>query len=60
MTDTPKPRFVARAEGGGWRIWDHQTKRWVGEPYAYRPEDVVAKLNGLKRPDRSPKLRKLP
>ena len=56
---TGKPRFVARAvEGGGWRIWDHQTKRWVGEPYATRPEEVVAKLNGLQH--RSPKLRKLP
>ncbi|HEX7900056.1 MAG TPA: hypothetical protein VF950_19975 [Planctomycetota bacterium] len=58
MKPAPNPRFVARAEGGGWRIWDHKTKRWVGEPYAYRPEEVIAKLNGA--PGRTSKLRKLP
>jgi hypothetical protein len=56
----PKPRYVARAEAGGWRIWDHKAKRWVGDPYSYRPEEILAQLNGLPRPSRDIKLKKLP
>jgi hypothetical protein len=49
----PKNRFVAKAEAGkGWRIWDNQQKKWWGERYQIFPEQLLAELNGGKRPDR--------
>jgi hypothetical protein len=47
-----KRRFVAKAEAGsGWRIWDNKQKKWWGECYLQHPENLLAELNGDKRPD---------
>lgn len=47
-----KKRFVAKAEAGrGWRIWDNQQKKWWGEHYLGFPEQLLAELNGDKRPE---------
>ena len=44
-------RFIAKAEAGkGWRIWDKKTKRWWGERYKSRPDEIIDELNGAKRP----------
>lgn len=49
----PKNRFVAKAEAGkGWRIWDNKQKKWWGEHCLNFPEELLAELNGDKRPDR--------
>ena len=48
----PKRRFVAKAEKEkGWRIWDNLEKKWWGERYVNFPEQLLAELNGHKRPD---------
>jgi len=48
----PTRRFVAKAEAGkGWRIWNNKLKRWWGEHYQEFPEQLLAELNGSKRPD---------
>lgn len=48
-----KNRFVAKAEAGkGWRIRDNQQKKWWGEHYRSFPEQLLAELNGDKRPER--------
>jgi hypothetical protein len=45
-------RFVAKAEAGrGWRIWDKPQKLCWGPVFATMPEDVLAELNGAKRPE---------
>ena len=45
-------RFVAKAEAGnGWRIWDRKMKKWWGQRYKHRPDQIVDELNGQKRPD---------
>jgi hypothetical protein len=47
-----KNRFIAKAEAGqGWRIWDNQQKKWWGERYLSFPEQLLAELNGDKRPE---------
>jgi hypothetical protein len=44
-------RYVARAEEGqGWRIRDRKARRWWGEPFVQYPEQLLAELNGEKRP----------
>ena len=48
-----KRRFVGRATAGvGWRIWDHKANRWWGNPFPRYPEELLAELNGSKRPER--------
>ena len=44
-------RYVARAVPGGWRIFNRRTKRWWGNYFREYPEDVLAELNGQRRPD---------
>jgi len=47
-----KRRFVAKAESEqGWRIWDNKIRRWWGEHYSQYPEQLLAELNGEKRPE---------
>ena len=49
----PHHRFAAKAEAGkGWRIWDSRMRKWWGEHYQQHPEQLLAELNGDKRPDR--------
>jgi hypothetical protein len=46
-------RYVAKAvPGAGWRIWDRKQKKWWGNPFLHFPEDLLAELNGAKRPER--------
>ncbi|PID62196.1 MAG: hypothetical protein CR974_03820 [Gammaproteobacteria bacterium] len=41
-------KFVAKADNNGlWRIWDKKAKKWWGEYYTTRPDE----LNGEKRPE---------
>ena len=48
-----KNRFVAAAEAGkGWRIRDNKQRKCWGERYRSFPEELLAELNGGKRPDR--------
>jgi len=43
---------VAKAEAGlGWRIWNTKTKRPWGEHYKRYPDEVLAELNGERRPN---------
>jgi hypothetical protein len=52
-------RFVAKAEAGkGWRIWDNQQRRWWGQVYQNHPVQLIAELNGQKRPERLTELAK--
>lgn len=54
-----KRRYVARATAGiGWRIWDHKAARWWGKPFGYHPEELIAELNGPKRPEKVVELSK--
>ena len=46
-------RYVAKSEAGqGWRVWDRKAKRWWGEATPQYPEQLLAELNGEKRPER--------
>ena len=46
-------RFVAKAvNDGGWRVWDRMQKKWWGNPFRQYPEELLAELNGPKRPNR--------
>jgi hypothetical protein len=46
-------RFVAKAEAGnGWRIWNNKRQIWWGQRYIDYPEELLAELNGEKRPER--------
>ena len=48
-----KRRFVGKSEAEqGWRIWDNKIRRWWGERYLQYPEQLLAELNGEKRPER--------
>ena len=48
-----KVRFIAKAEAGeGWRIWDRTGQRWWGNAYQHYPEQLLAELNGDKRPEK--------
>jgi hypothetical protein len=48
-----KKRFVGKSEAEqGWRIWDNKIRRWWGERYMHYPEQLLAELNGEKRPGR--------
>ena len=49
----PAVRYVAKAvPSAGWRVWDRQQKKWWGSPFSYFPEDLLAELNGPKRPEK--------
>ncbi len=55
----PTARFVAKAAKGiGWRIWDRTQKKWWGNPYREYPTELLAELNGRKRPDKLVELAK--
>ena len=57
--ETMPMRFVAKAESGkGWRIWDNQQKKWWGQVYQNHPVQLIAELNGQKRPARLTELAK--
>lgn len=44
-------RYVAVAEAGqGWRIWNRKARQWWGERYQRYPEELLAELNGERRP----------
>ncbi|REJ91898.1 MAG: hypothetical protein DWQ34_13925 [Planctomycetota bacterium] len=46
-------KYVARAiPGKGWRVWNRRTKKWWGNPFREYPEELLAELNGPKRPQR--------
>lgn len=51
-------RYVTKTVDGGWRIWNRKQKRWWGEAYINRPDDLVDELNGKKRPERLVELQK--
>lgn len=45
-------RYVCRAEAGqGWRIWNRKTGKPWGNYFQAFPEELLAELNGAKRPD---------
>ena len=45
-------RFVARTEDSGWRVYDRQQKKSWGDRYNVYPAQLLAELNGPKRPER--------
>ena len=46
-------KFVAKAEAGkGWRVWNRRTRRWWGNYLNAYPEDLLAELNGERRPEK--------
>ena len=47
----PNRRFVAKGVPGGWRIWNKLANRWWGQFYEKQPDELVAELNGQKRPE---------
>lgn len=48
----PSRRYIAKADSGGfWRIWNKKSKKWWGEYYKRRPDELIDELNGDKRPD---------
>lgn len=47
-----KRRYVARGVPGGYRIWDNRGRRYWGDHYELCPDDLLAELNGAKRPER--------
>ena len=51
-----KRRFVARGVPGGWRIWNNKSNKWWGQVYERQPDELIAELNGLKRPENITKL----
>ena len=46
-----RDRYACRGVPGGWRIWDGKARRFWGELYELQPDELVAELNGGKRPD---------
>jgi hypothetical protein len=52
-------RFVGKAiPGQGWRVWDNVQRKWWGNLYTQHPAELLAELNGKKRPDRIVELSK--
>jgi hypothetical protein len=50
---TTQRRYVAKAEAGvGWRIWDRRGRHGWGNFFTEYPDDLLAELNGDKRPPR--------
>lgn len=55
----PQARYVAKAVPGvGWRIWNRKQKKWWGNPFREYPAELLAELNGPKRPERLVELSK--
>ncbi len=49
----PDARYVAKSEAGkGWRVWDRKLRRGWGEWRREYPQELLAELNGPRRPDR--------
>ena len=44
-------RYVCKAYGGGWRVWNRKMKKWWGLRFDTFPEALMRELNGEKRPD---------
>lgn len=45
-------RYVAKSEAGqGWRVWDRKAKKWWGQAVSQYPDQLLAELNGEKRPE---------
>ncbi|WP_445364573.1 hypothetical protein ACJJIQ_10650 [Microbulbifer sp. ANSA003] len=52
-------RFVAKAYPGGvWRVWNKKLKKYWGQEYKRRPDELIDELNGEKRCDVLTKLSK--
>lgn len=52
-------RYVAKAEPKkGWRIWNRKMKKWWGNYFKQYPEDLLAELNGERRPEKIVELTK--
>lgn len=51
MMGQSRRRYVAKGAPRGWRIWNNKTKTWWGELYERQPDELVAELNGAKRPE---------
>ncbi len=47
----PRKKYVAKGVPGGWRIWSTISQTWWGQFYEKQPDDLVAELNGPKRPE---------
>lgn len=51
MTKRPR-RYVAKAQDdGSWRIWNKLARKYWGQQYNRRPDEIIDELNGEKRPD---------
>lgn len=49
----PNVKYVAKAvKGQGWRVWDRKMKKWWGNSFSFYPEELLAELNGPKRPNK--------
>ncbi|WP_448318236.1 hypothetical protein [Streptomyces sp. CO7] len=51
-------RYVARGVPGGYRIWDNRGRHHWGDHYELCPDDLLAELNGAKRPERLTELQR--
>lgn len=47
----PSRKYVAKGVPGGWRIWNNQSQQYWGQLYEKQPDELVAELNGQKRPE---------
>ena len=45
-------RYVARGVPGGYRIWDRKRDCAWGDVYEFVPDELLAELNGQRRPER--------
>jgi hypothetical protein len=46
-----RKRYVLKGVSGGWRIWNNLTKTYWGQLYEKQPDELIAELNGAKRPE---------
>jgi len=51
-------KYVAKGVPGGWRIWNKQLKKFWADFYETQPDDLLAELNGEKRPAKLTELNK--
>jgi hypothetical protein len=46
-----RERYVCKAVAGkGWRIWNRKMNKWWGNHFKQFPAELLAELNGPKRP----------
>lgn len=48
----PKRYIAKNIQATGWQIWDRVDHKWWGRPYRKYPAELLAELNGPKRPER--------